>query len=371
MWGRTIRLLACLWCASVATAAAQTTYTAAWDANADSATVGYRVYGGTAPGLYVWSIDVGNTTTAPLPPLPAGGTYYFAVRAYNTSGQLGPPSNEASINLNGRPGVPTSFVATAAGSLVTLSWSPPAGNVATQYLIFVGTYPGAADLVNGASVGNVRSVSGNVPPGRYYARVQAVNQQGAGPMSPEISFVAGGPDQPANPTGLAITWNGTVATLTWNPSSGASRYYIEAGSSSGTNNIAVIEVGAATRYVVDVPPGTYFVRVRAASATAVSGPSNEIVVQGRGAPERPTSLSASGAGSTVTLRWFAPTTGAPPSGYVIEAGTGPGLANLGTLQVGAVTSFSTTAPPGVYYVRVLAVNGRGASQPSNEIIVRR
>jgi predicted phage tail protein len=261
--------------------------------------------------------------------------------------------------------------ATAAGSLVTLSWSPPAGNAVTHYLIFVGTSPGAADVVNALPVGNVLSVSGDVPPGRYYARVQAVNQQGAGPMSSEISFVSGGPDQPANPTGLAMTWNGTVATLTWNASSGATRYYIEAGSAAGSSNIAVIDAGATTRYEVDVPPGTYFVRVRAASATAVSGPSNEVVVEGRGAPERPTSLSSSVAGSTVTMRWFAPTTGSPPSGYLIEAGSAPGLANLATLQVGAVTSFSTTAPPGTYYVRVRAVNARGASQPSNEIIVRR
>jgi predicted phage tail protein len=343
----------------------------AWDANEDPYTVGYRLYGGTASGQYIWSVDVGNTTSASLPPLPAGSTYYFVVRAYNSAGQLGLPSNEASLDLNGRPGLPTAVAATAAGSLVTLSWSPPAGNAVTHYLIFVGTSPGAADVVSALPVGNVLSVSGDVPPGRYYARVQAVNQQGAGPMSSEISFVSGGPDQPANPTGLAMTWNGTVATLTWNASSGATRYYIEAGSAAGSSNIAVIDAGATTRYEVDVPPGTYFVRVRAASATAVSGPSNEVVVEGRGAPERPTSLSSSVAGSTVTMRWFAPTTGSPPSGYLIEAGSAPGLANLATLQVGAVTSFSTTAPPGTYYVRVRAVNARGASQPSNEIIVRR
>jgi hypothetical protein len=275
------------------------------------------------------------------------------------------------LDLHGRPGLPTALAATAAGSFVTLSWTPPTGNAVTHYLIFVGTTPGAADLVNGLSVGNVRAVSGDVPPGRYYARVQAVNQLGAGPMSSEITFVAGGPDQPGNPTGLAVTWSGTVATLTWNPSSGATRYDIEAGSTAGSSNIAVINVGATTRYVVDVPPGTYFVRVRAASATAVSGPSNEIVVHGRGAPGPPTSLSASGAGSDVNLLWFAPPTGPRPTGYLLEAGSAPGLTDVASLQIGPVTSFSTTAPPGVYYVRVRSVNARGAGQPSNEIIVRR
>ena len=85
---------------------------------------------------------------------------------------------------------------------------------------------------------------------------------------------------------------------------------------------------------------------------------------------RPASPQA-GAGSDVNLLWFAPPTGPRPTGYVIEAGSAPGLADLASLQVGPVTSFSTTAPPGIYYVRVRAVNARGASQPSNEIIVRR
>jgi len=70
-----------------------------------------------------------------------------------------------------------------------------------------------------------------------------------------------------------------VATLAWNPGSGATTYYVEAGSAAGAADVARIEVGAATRYVVDVPPGTYFVRVRSLNARGVSAPSNEIIVR--------------------------------------------------------------------------------------------
>ena len=56
---------------------------------------------------------------------------------------------------------------------------------------------------------------------------------------------------------------------------------------------------------------------------------------------------------------------------MIEAGSAPGLANLASIQVGPVSTFTTTAPPGTYYVRVRAINGRGSSQSSNEIVVRR
>lgn len=376
VWGRTGRLLtfalvAVLW--SATGVRAQTIYSVSWDANTDPYTVGYRVYGGTTSGQYGWSIDAGAATTATLPPLAPGSAYFFVVRAYNSAGQLGSPSNEVSVDVGGRPGTPLGLSAAVSGSFVTVSWSPPSGTAAVaQYLVYVGTAPGASDLVNGLSVGTALSVSGAVPPGRYYARVQAVNGYGAGPISAEISFVAGGTDQPGNPSGLAVTWNGTVATLAWNPGSGATTYYIEAGSVPGATDLARIEVGAVTRYAVDVPPGTYYVRVRAASASGVSGPSNEIVVQGRGAPERPTSLSASGSNGVVDLRWFAPTAGAQPTGYVIEAGSAPGLANLATLQVGLQTRLVVTdVPPGVYYVRVRALNARGTSPASNEITVRR
>jgi predicted phage tail protein len=356
--------------ASVATANAQV-YSAVWDANTDPYTVGYRVFGGTSSGVYSWSVDAGNQTSATLPALPPGATYYFVVRAYNSAGQLGAPSNEATLDLGGRPGPPQNLTAGIAGSFVTLTWTPPAGSAGvTQYLVYAGTSPGGVNLVNGLSVGNALSVSGMVPAGRYYARVQAVNAYGAGPVSAEITFVAGGTDQPGNPTGLAISWNGTVATFTWAPGSGATTYYVEAGSVSGAADLARIEVGPTTRFSVDVPPGTYFVRVRAASASGVSGPSNEIVVQGRGGPEPPTSLSSSVSNRVVDLRWFAPAAGPAPAGYVIEAGSARGLANLATIRIGPQTRFVTSAPPGDYFVRVRSLNARGVSGPSTEIIVR-
>ena len=70
-----------------------------------------------------------------------------------------------------------------------------------------------------------------------------------------------------------------------------------------------------------------------------------------------------GSSGDVNLSWSAPNGGPPPAGYVIEAGSAPGLADLASLNVGNVTSFTTTAPPGVYYVRVRAVNDRGTSAP--------
>src|SRR5690606_37811000 len=120
------------------------------------------------------------------------------------------------------PGMPQALNADIAGALVTLSWSPPSGTAGvTDYRVYAGTAPGASDLVNALSVGNALSVSGTVPPNQYWARVQAVNAYGQGPVSAEISFVVGGVSPPGNPSGLSVSWNGTIATLAWNPGSGA------------------------------------------------------------------------------------------------------------------------------------------------------
>src|SRR5512134_2876654 len=62
-------------------ASAQTTVTATWDRNTDTYTAGYRVYYGTAPGSYQWSLDAGNQVSAPVN-LSPGSLYYFSVRAY-------------------------------------------------------------------------------------------------------------------------------------------------------------------------------------------------------------------------------------------------------------------------------------------------
>jgi predicted phage tail protein len=362
--------------AGVSSAQAQLRVTAEWDPNTDPYTVGYRLSIGTSPGVYAADVDAGGQSRVPLT-LPPGNTYYFVVRAYNAAGQFGPPSNEAVIDLSSAPGAPTDFDASVSGSRATLNWSPPrTGGGATQYLLYVGSTPGSADIVNGFGLGNVNTVSGDLPQGFYFARLRAANPLGVGPFTPEISFQINSGYRPLSPTNLAATWQGTVATLSWMaPTSAAAAdmptsYVIEAGTARGASNTARFNVGNVTAFSVDVPPGNYFVRVRGVNALGISDPSNEITVQGRGAPAAPHSLSSSGSGSTVNLQWIAPP-GNAHAGFVIEAGTAPGLSNLGVLPVGNVTTFSTVAPPGAYYVRVRAVNARGAGPPSNEIVVRR
>jgi hypothetical protein len=66
-----------------------------WDPNPEPDVAGYRLYYGTASGTYTHRINVGNATTYTAHGLSYGATYYFAVTAYNQSGESG-YSNEVS-----------------------------------------------------------------------------------------------------------------------------------------------------------------------------------------------------------------------------------------------------------------------------------
>lgn len=82
----------------------------------------------------------------------------------------------------------------------------------------------------------------------------------------------------------------------------------------------------------------------------------------------PTNLRATVSGTTVQLNWDQPPTA---SAWQIEAGSGPGLANLAVLRVGSTSLTVTGVPTGVYFVRVRSgpPNFSDLSLPSNEIIV--
>jgi hypothetical protein len=175
------------------------------------------------------------------------------------------------------------------------------------------------------------------------------------------------------PTNLLATVAGSIVALSWTaPGQGTpTSYVIEAGSSTGASNLAVVETGTTvTSLTTPAPPGTYFVRVRARVSGMLTGASNEVtltVPSGCANPAVPTGLTHSVSGTAVTLTWQA-ASGA--TGYVLEAGSSSGSSNLVSVDTGtASTTFNAAAPAGTYYVRVRARNSCGTSGPSNETVV--
>jgi hypothetical protein len=179
---------------------------------------------------------------------------------------------------------------------------------------------------------------------------------------------------PLAPTNLQATLSGTVLTLTWvAPIAPPAGYRIEAGTAPGLSDIATANVAATpTSITAPVPNGTYFIRVRAVHAGIPSAPSNEVtvVVGCTSAPPAPAGFGVTQGpgGNPVQFSWQAPAVAV--DSYQLEAGTGPGLANLATASLpGGFTSFGVTAPPGTYFVRLRARNACGLSGPSQEVVV--
>ena len=167
---------------------------------------------------------------------------------------------------------------------------------------------------------------------------------------------------------------GSRLILAWGEPEGGGApldYIVEAGSASGLANIATLVVDRRAFTYDPVPAGFYFLRVRARNGAGVSDPSQEVMVVAGGAASPPgvvQRLTGTANGSTVTLSWLAPL--GPVAGYVIEAGSAPGLSNLAVLPIGPVTTMSFPGiPPGRYYVRLRSVNGLGAGVVSSEIVI--
>ena len=73
-------------------------------------------------------------------------------------------------------------------------------------------------------------------------------------------------------------------------------------------------------------------------------------------------------GGAVSLAWTA--VSGTLAGYVVEAGTRTGGADVTTIDVGARTLYDfSQVKAGTYYVRVRARNACGAGGPSKEIVV--
>ena len=67
--------------------------TLAWNRNADTNVVGYFRYYGATSHNYTNMVDAGNVTTATIPGLVEGTTYFFAVTDHTAAGLESAPSN--------------------------------------------------------------------------------------------------------------------------------------------------------------------------------------------------------------------------------------------------------------------------------------
>jgi hypothetical protein len=366
-------------------AATGTAVTFAWTpALTGAAPSSFVVEMGTAPGTTTLPIQTVMSPTTQLSLALPAGTYYARVRAVNAVGQSVPsPETSATVVAPSPiPGPPGNFSATTTGTTVSLTWTGSSiGEAASHYLIDAGSAPGLANLASIDTASPLTSLTvPNVPAGTYWIRVRGANTAGAGAPSQDVSLVMGAAGGcvglPAAPVLLTPVVSGFNVSLSWNaPMLGRAPvgYVLYAGSAPGVSNLASFGTGsAATSFAASAPAGAYFVRIAGANACGVGPASNEVsFTLGIDVPGAPRHLAASVApGGLVMLTWSASALGGAATSYLIEAGSGAGLSDLATLSTGnASASFNASAPPGTYFVRVRAVNGGGASEASEEIVV--
>ncbi|MGE3275414.1 MAG: hypothetical protein AB7O67_09900 [Vicinamibacterales bacterium] len=98
-------------------------------------------------------------------------------------------------------------------------------------------------------------------------------------LVPPGAEIPGTGTAPQAPTGLSYSLNGAVLTVTWQGSSGATEYVLEAGSATGGTDLFSGSIGGATSISAPVGAGTYYIRVRARNTAGTSPASTEIVVR--------------------------------------------------------------------------------------------
>lgn len=370
---------------ALAASASGTTVTLSWTpALTGSAPSSFTVEIGTAAGtttLPTRSVAWPTTTlTIVLPE----GTYYARVRGVNGMGTSG-PSPEASVVVSEPspiPGPPGNFWARTVGRTVSFTWTASvAGEPATSYTIEAGSAPGLSNLAQLATGSDRTSFDvPNVPAGTYWVRVRGSNAAGTGAPSQDVAIVMGASSGcvglPGAPVLLTPVVTGNNVALDWNPpglGGLVTGYVLMAGSAPGASDLAYFGTGsAATAFAASAPGGLYYVRVAASNACGVGPASNEVSFSlGSTLPGAPVDFAATvSAGGHVSLTWAPPAEGVSPTSYLIEAGSTAGASDLAMVSTGApITSFTATAPPGTYYVRVRAVNGAGPGPASSEIVV--
>lgn len=195
------------------------------------------------------------------------------------------------------------------------------------------------------------------------------------PLRPGLfpaASMGGAPGRPMPPVPLVSA--GTAIAMHWRPSpigGEPTSYVVEAGTTPGSANIGTLPTSGPLFSFAGVPPGRYYLRVRARNGSGTSPASPEIaVVFGNvscGTVPLPVTAGATVSGSTVTITW--PDAVGANGTYALAAGTGPGLSNIATLGMGATRELVTDAPAGLYYARVVADGACGQAAPGPDTVI--
>ena len=253
-----------------------------WDAplnNGGAEITNYNIYRGTEAGNLTLLVTIGDMLTYTDESVDNGVTYYYQISAVNSVGE-GEFSEEVSATPSADitvPGTPRDLEAIPGNQQVILSWDAPlhdGGAEIINYRIYRGTTSG--DLILLTTIGNVLSYTDeNVDNGiTYYYQVSAVNSEGEGGLSEEVSATPSADiTVPGTPRDLEAIPGNQQVILSWDAplhDGGAeiTEYRIYRGTTSGALSYIHSVGGTTTAYTdTGVTNGvTYFYQVSAVNS---------------------------------------------------------------------------------------------------------
>ena len=337
----------------------------------------YRVYrGATSSNLAqvatVLQASYNDTTVT------AGATYYYAVMAADSGGDLSPMSAIVHVAVPSAPGVPTGLAATPISTgKIGLAWSASVtGGLPIQnYHVYRGTT--SSNLAQLAVVLQITYNDTSVTAGTtYYYAVAAADSGGdQSPMSTTVKVVV--PSAPGAPTGLAATPISTLKIgLAWSASvSGGlpiQNYQVFRGLTAASMS-QVATVGQPSYTDASASPSTtYFYAVQAADTGGdLSAMSATVSATALALPSAPTNVAATAPNkSQVSLSWATAQSGMPLASYTIFRGSSPSA--LTSLKVVAATQTSTNdstvSQDATYYYGIQSKDTLGNVSPMSVVV---
>jgi hypothetical protein len=233
------------------------------------------------------------------------------------------------------------------------TWNPVSD--ATGYWLWVGTSPGANDVVNSKMLSGTSYVAKSLPTGRtLYARLWTYRGNVAA-NAPDVAFTAA--------PGLSFPTNGaqyidSSRPFTWNGDPAAISYRLKIGTTQGASDLADSGLTSATSYA---PPGlpanrTLWARLTTqyAATTVTSDVSFTAAV--RTATISAPSSGASGVDPVRPITWSQP---GGADAYWLWLGTSPGASDVASSKQIPDTSYVAAGqPPGrTLYARLWTLSG--------------
>ncbi|MBP7777295.1 MAG: cadherin-like domain-containing protein [Acidobacteria bacterium] len=165
-----------------------------------------------------------------------------------------------------------------------------------------------------------------------------------------------------------LAMSGNNVTFAWRlPTTGPTptSIQLEGGLTPGSV-LGAIPLGVTPAATINLPTGSFYIRLRTNASGVLSGPSNELLVHVNVPvpPSAPANLLGLVNGSAVALAWTPTFGGGAPTGAILDVS---GALSL-SMPLGPGDTFTfPSVPPGAYTFRLRQTGAGGASGPSNPV----